>query len=62
MIKELKQSVVATSSELKRYEARWEQYVQNRMFQTNQAKLFERLEKENTSNDKRLGSQESVRF
>ena len=62
MIEELKQRIVATSSKLRKYEARTEQYVQNRMFQTNQAKLFERLEKENGSNDIRPGNQESVRF
>ena len=44
MIEELKQRVVATSSKLRRYEARTEQYVQNRIFQTNQAKFFERSE------------------
>ena len=32
------------------------------MFQTNQAKLFERLEKDNRINDIRPESQESVRF
>ena len=46
---ELKQRIVATSSKLRKYEARAEQYVQRRMFQTNQGKLFERLEKGNTS-------------
>ena len=61
VIDELKQRVVATSYKL-RYEARTEQYVQDRIFQTNQVKLFERLEKENRSNDIRPGSQESLRF
>ena len=51
MIKELKQKVVTTSSKLQRYERRVEQYVQNRTFQTNQAKLFERLERENRSSN-----------
>ena len=46
---ELKQRMVATSSKLRKYEARAEQYVQRRMFQTNQGKLFERLEKGNRS-------------
>ena len=50
------------SNKLRRYQTRTEQYVQNRMFQTNQVKLFERLEKENRSNDIRPGSHESVRF
>ena len=56
MIEELKQRVVATSSKLRRYEVRTEQYVQNTMFQINQ------VQKENRSNDIRPGSQESVRF
>ena len=62
MIEELKQRVVATSSKLRRYEVRTEQYVQNTMFQINQVNFFERLQKENRSNDIRPGSQESVRF
>ena len=50
------------SNKLRRYEKRTEQYVQNRMFKKNHVKLFERLKKENRSNDIRPGSQESVRF
>lgn len=46
----------------KRYEARTEQYIDNKMFQTNLAKLFETLEKENINNNIRPGSLESVRF
>ena len=60
MIDELKQRLAGTSSKLRRYEARTEQYIQGRMFQTNQAKL--EMEMENRSNDMRLGSQESLRF
>lgn len=60
MIDELKQRLAGTSSKLRRYEARTEQYIQDRMFQTNQAKL--EMEMENRSNDIRLGSQESLRF
>lgn len=44
VMEELKQRAVATSAKLTRYEARTEQYLQKRMFQTNQAKLFKRLE------------------
>ena len=47
MTEELKERIVATSSKLRKYEARAEQHVQ-RMFQTNQGK-FERLEKGNRS-------------
>ena len=46
----------------KRYEARTEQYIDNKMFQTNLAKLFETLEKEDINNNIRPGSLESVRF
>lgn len=60
--KELEQTEEATSAKLARHEARPEQYVQNRMFQTYQAKLFERLEKENKRDDIRPGSKKSVRF
>ena len=60
MIDKLKQRLAGTSSKLRRYEARTEQYIQGRMFQTNQAKL--EMEMENRSNDIRLGSQESLRF
>ena len=45
VIEELKQRVM-TLSELRRYEARIEQYTQNKMFQTNQVKFFKRLKKE----------------
>ena len=44
---ELKKGAVATSAKLTRYEARREEYVRNRMFQINHAKLFEILERQN---------------
>lgn len=49
VIEELKQRVVTTSAKLKRYEAKAEQYVRNRMFLTNQANIFgwKRMEKKN---------------
>ena len=62
VVAELKQNVGTSSSKLRRSEVRTEQYVQNRMLQTNQAKLSGRLEKEKRSNDIRPLSQESVRF
>lgn len=54
VIEELKQ-VIVQSPKLIRYKTRTEQYVQNRRFQTNQTKLFERLEKENRSYEIRPG-------
>ena len=62
VIKELKQKVATTSSKLRKHEAKREQNVENRMFQTNQVKLFESAEKKNRSNDIRPGSQESERL
>ena len=56
-MKKLKQRLVAISSKLRRYKARTEQHVQNRMFQKNQANLFERLGNKSSSNDLRAGSQ-----
>ena len=44
VIQELSQKVVAASAKLTKYEARTEQYVQNRKFQVNQKKLFEKIE------------------
>ena len=52
---------MATLSKLRWYEARTEEYVKNSMFQTNQAKLFEIMEKENRSNYIRPRKQESVK-
>ena len=43
---ELKQKIVIASAELTKYGIQTEQYVQNRMFCTNQTKFFERLENE----------------
>ena len=64
MIEELKQREMATlCCKLRRYdEARTEQYVRNKIFQTNKVKLFERLEKDNRRNDIRSEGEESVRF
>ena len=52
----VKITLIRTSSKQK------QQYVKNRMFQTNQAKLLERLEKKNRSNNIRSRRQEIVRF
>ena len=45
VIETIKQRITANATKLGRYEARNEQYMQNRMFRINQKKLFERLEK-----------------
>ncbi len=50
VIEELKQRVMAKAAKVKRYESRINQYRQNRMFQSNQKRLFEELDG-NTRND-----------
>lgn len=58
VIEELKQSLAAISAQLTWYEARAEEYVQDRMFHKNQLKLFERFEKKDKNNDIKPESQE----
>ena len=50
VIEELKQRVMAKAAKVKRYENRINQYRQNRMFQSNQKRLFEELDG-NTRNE-----------
>ena len=50
-MEELKQRVVVKADKIKRYEKRTNQYQQNRMFDNNQKRLFEKLEgKERSEN------------
>ena len=42
VLEELKQRVLAKSQKIRRYQDRTEQYKQNRMFQSNQKRLFEK--------------------
>jgi len=44
VMEELKQRVTAKKEKIKRYESRNAQFQQNRLFQNNQKRLFERLE------------------
>ena len=60
VIEVLKQRIVASAAKLKRYEARTEQYIQNRLFQTNQKKLFERLEKKEETCQQEMPEKEST--
>ena len=62
VIEELKQRIVANSMKLKRYEARTEQYIQNRLFQTNQKKLFERLENTSGGDQEMPEKETTVKF
>ena len=61
-IEELKQRITANSMKLKRYEARIEQYTQNRLFETNQKKLFEKLEKRELSEQAMPDKEEATQF
>ena len=62
VIEELKQRVVAKAAKVKRYEGRVEQYRQNRMYQSNQKRLFERLENKERSNEVSPDTQENKKF
>ena len=44
MVEELKQRIKAKTAKIKKYEERSNQFLQNRLFQTNQKRLFEKLE------------------
>ena len=44
VLEELKQQLTAQKAKLKRYQERHKQYRQNRMFETNQRRLFEEIE------------------
>ena len=51
VVEELKQRLTAQAAKLKRYEDRQNQYRQNRMFKTNQKRLFEEMEGIGRNND-----------
>ena len=51
VVEELKQRLTAQAAKLKRYEDRQNQYRQNRMFETNQKRLFEEMEGIERNND-----------
>ncbi len=44
LLEELKQRVTAQAAKLRRYEERNNQYRQNRLFESNQKRLFEEIE------------------
>ena len=44
VMEELKQRIKAQTTKIKKYEERNNQYIQNRLFQTNQRLLFEKIE------------------
>ena len=62
VLEELKQRVLAKSKKIRRYESRIEQYRQNRMFQSNQKRLFEKLDNMETENTMIPDAEESRTF
>lgn len=62
VLEELKQRVLAKSKKIRRYESRIEQYRQNRMFQSNQKRLFEQLENVDTDDTVIPDAEESKTF
>ena len=62
VVEELKQRVLAKSKTIRRYESRIEQYRQNRMFHSNQKRLFEKLDNMDTENTMIPGAEESRTF
>ena len=62
VLEELKQRVLAKSQKIRRYQDRTEQYKQNRMFQSNQKRLFEKIENMETDNTITPDADESKAF
>ena len=62
VLEELKQRILAKTGKIKRYQSRIEQYRHNRMFQSNQKRLFEMLENEERDNSVVPDTEESIRF
>ena len=62
VIEELRQRVLAKAAKVRRYEDRIKQYRQNRMFQSNQKRLFEELDGECRNNTAMPDAEESRNF
>ena len=62
VIEELKQRIIAKAAKVKRYESIADQYTQNRLFQSNQKRLFELLEGNERDDDVRPNEDEFLRF
>ena len=62
VLEERKQRVLAKSQKIRRYQDRTEQYKQNRMFQSNQKRLFEKIENMETDNTTTPDADESKAF
>ena len=62
VVEELKQRIKAKTATIRKYEERSNQFMQNRLFQTNQKRLFEKLEGIERRNDVRPDAEESITF
>ena len=62
VIEDLKQRVKANAAKIERYESHDKQYRQNRLFQTNQRKLFEEIEGLERNTDIQPDANESKEF
>lgn len=62
VIEELKQRILAKTAKVKRYQERVDQYRQNRMFRTNQKRLFEMLETDENDDTTIPDEEESKNF
>ena len=61
-MEELKQRIKAKTAKIRKYEERSKQFMQNRLFQTNQKRLFEKLEGIERRNDVRPDAEDSITF
>ena len=62
VIEELKQRIKAVQHKIKRYEDRTEQYKQNRMFETNQKRLYEIIDGVHRNNNETPNAGECLEF
>ena len=62
VVEELKQRIKAKTAKTRKYEERSNQFMQNRLFQTNQKRLFEKLEGIKRRNYVRPDAEESITF
>ena len=62
VLEELKQMVLAKSQKIRRYQDRTVHYKQNRMYQSNQKRLFEKIETMETDNTITLDADENKAF
>ena len=62
VVKEIKQRIKAKTTRLQKYDERNNHFVQNRLFQSNQKLLFEKIEVKSRQNDVKPSAEESRKF